>query len=332
MPGEPTPGAPSIAASSADDAAVVGIVTRLSSEYLLRVLQLFVDSFGDFRSGIIAQTVISANTAHLDTRSGGGWRYAGIDETAPDALRRPVSIARLADASGLPFETTRRIVMRLIEAGMCTRREGGVIVPVASLQRPELIRAAITHVGYVRRFVRDLQALGLVQHAPFGWTQIGDEAPARDRTVARVVFRVSAEYCLRALRLLVDTYGDLRDGVIAQTIVAANTAHLDARGGEGWRYASVDQALPDDVRKPISITRLAESLGLPFESTRRHVRRLTDAGVCLRVEGGLIVPQAVLAAPQAAQSALVNVASVRRFVRDLAVASLEVEGRPAAEG
>ena len=153
------------------------------------------------------------------------------------------------------------------------------------------------------------------------------EDTAEDAAVARIVSRLSSEYILRAMQLLVEAYGEIRTGIIAQTIVTANTAHLDTRGGEGWRYAGIDETPPDEVRRPISIARLAESLGLPFETTRRHVQRLIDAGVCVRVEGGLIVPKAVLEQPDASQAALANVGYVRKFIRDLHGAGLDVKPR-----
>ena len=146
---------------------------------------------------------------------------------------------------------------------------------------------------------------------------------AEDAAVARIVSRLSSEYVLRAMQLLVEAYGDIRTGIIAQTIVTANTAHLDTRGGEGWRYAGIDETPPDELRRPISIARLAESLGLPFETTRRHVQRLIDAGICHRVEGGLIVPRRVLEEPAAAGAALANVTYVRKLLRDLHAAGLD---------
>ena len=160
--------------------------------------------------------------------------------------------------------------------------------------------------------------------APFAFEESAD-----DVAVARIVSRLSSEYILRALQLLVESYGEIRTGIIAQTIVTANTAHLDTRGGDGRRYSAIDETPPDEVRRPISIARLAESLGLPFETTRRHVQRLIDTGVCVRVEGGVIVPQSVLEQPDAARAALANVAFVRKFLRDVQAAGLEV--RPRAE-
>lgn len=313
----------SSAAVNIADAVVARLVTRLSSEYVLRALQLTIEAFGDLRAGLLAQAINTANTAHLNTSDEDwGRRAIGSGASFPNEARRPINVSGLAASTGLPLETTRRVVKRLIEAGACLRVDGGVIVRMETLQRPEISSAVITNVGYVRRFVRDLQAVGFVADVPV-WPQYEDAVS--DTFEARVLARLSADYLLRALRLLVDTYGDIRDGTLAHTIVTANTSHLDARGGEGWRYAHVDQTPPDELRRPISIARLAESLGLPFETARRHVRRLTDSGVCVRVKGGLIVPQAVLDRPEAARSAMANVGYVRKFVRDVVAASSDAQ-------
>ncbi len=298
-----------------EDAAIARIVTRLSSEYVLRAFQLLIDPFGDVRAGLLVLAINTANVAalvHSDERR----RCAGPSGTLPDAARRPISIARLADSTGLPFESTRRIVQKLIYAGVCTRVEGGVIVPRATVERPSIGHAVAANVGYVRRFMRDLRAVGLAAVGTSARPPTSSVSAA-DAAAARTVSVLSGEYILRALQLLAGAYGDIRAGIVAQTIVTANTAHLDARMGEGWRYAGIAETPPDEVRKPISIARLGESLGLPYETMRGQVRRLIDAGVCIQLDAGLIVPGAVLERPAAARSMLENVGYVRKFMRDL---------------
>src|SRR6185437_12016343 len=308
----------SAAANSGD---IARLVTRLSSEYVLRLLQLRIEVFGDLRAGVLAQAIDTANTARFDTRHAEwGRRVIGRGRCFPNETRRPISVSALSASTGLPLETTRRVVQRLIDSGACVRVDGGVIVPMETLQRPAVARAVITNVGYLRRFVRDLQAAGFIDDAPL-WQPA--ETAVTDSFGARVLARLSGGYLLRTLRLLIDTYGDIRDGILASTIVTANTAHLDVRQGDGWLYASVDKSPPDDMRRPISIARLAESLGLPFETARRQVHRLTDAGVCVRVRGGLIVPQAVMDRPEVTRNVLANVGYVRKFVRDVLSASLD---------
>jgi DNA-binding Lrp family transcriptional regulator len=313
------------AVTSEEAAAVARIVTRLSAEYVLRTFQLLIDTHGDIRSGLLVQAINAANVAHLDARTEAGRRAAGVDGVLPDDVRRPISIARLAESTGLPFESTRRIVQRLIDAGVCDRIHGGVIVPRAIVEGPEAVRLASANVRYVGEFVRKLLAFGLVEEVAPAEAGAWQTAVV-DAAVARVVARLSAEYLLRALRLLAETYGDIRLGIVAQSIVVANTAHLEAPMGEGWRYGGVDQSPPDQLRRPISVLSLARLLGLPYETARRQVVRLIEAGVCLRVDGGLIVPMAVLESPAAVRAMLANVRYVRKFVRDLQAVGFDSRG------
>jgi hypothetical protein len=308
---EPT--AEQLAGTAAEGAAVARITARLSSQYLLRVVQLLIDTFGDIRAGLLVTAINQANIAGF-FRTEEGRRAAGPDGSVPDEARRPISVARLADSTGLPFESTRRIVQRLIDQEVCRHVQGGVVFPRSAAQRPQIVANAIANFSYVHKFVRDLEAAGLVDRAdyPIFWADVDD-----DNVVARFVLGLSAEYVLRALRSLAEVYGDIRKGVVAQTIVTANTAHLDTRPGDGLQFAGVDEPPPDEALKPISVSRLAESLGYPYETMRGHALRLLKAGICARVDGGLIVPTAVVERPQSVRAMLENVGYVRRFMRNM---------------
>ena len=137
-------------------------VARLSTDYVLRTLRLLSDIYdGDLLSAIVGQAIIAANTAHLANGGGGPQPYAGRAEAPPDEARRPVSVLAVADALGLPFETTRRRVNKLIAAGLCRRVPGGVIIPTQAIVDPTRDHAAETNVRYVLRFVRSLRRAGL---------------------------------------------------------------------------------------------------------------------------------------------------------------------------
>ena len=298
------------------DIAIARAVGRLSGRYVLSAFQLLIELYGDIRAGLLAQAVHAANTAHVSAATAAGRASADSAGVLPDDARRPIGIARLADTAGLPFETTRRIVQRLIDAGICLRLANGVIVPESFVRRPQTLRAVHANLAHVRTFVRDLQAAGLAEQAPSG---LGLSPDGDDDVFARIVGRLSADYILRALRLLVDTYGDIRAGIVAQAIVTANAAHLETEAsGSSPRYAGLAENPPDAARRPISVVRLARSLGVPYETMRAQAHRLLDAGICIRVKGGLIVPAALLERPAAAEATLANVGYVRRFVRDLA--------------
>ena len=312
-----------IAAAGAldDDTAIAGIVARLTGEYILRGFSLVSDGFGDMRAGFVGQTINTLNVAPV-IHTEAGQRAADSDGLLPDEARIPITVTRLAKATGLPFESTRRVVQRLIDAGACVRVPGGVIVPKAFTMRPTTIDAVVANLGYMRRFVSDLEAAGLVEEAPASLHTQKHAAAVRGRAT------LSTEFGLRALRLLIETYGDLQSGIVAQTIITANTAHLDTRKGEGRRYAGADDIPPDDVRRPISVSRLADSVGLPFETMRGQVNRLLDAGICVRTDGGVIVPAAVRGQPPMVRATLLMAKLVRQFVRELRAAGFDASAPP----
>ncbi|HEY1749864.1 MAG TPA: hypothetical protein VGG29_01280 [Caulobacteraceae bacterium] len=138
--------------------------------------------------------------------------------------------------------------------------------------------------------------------------------------------RVSTSYFLRALRLLTDLgHGDVLDAIICQAIISANTGHLSQLHGSVPRPPPPAGLPRDDQRKPISILALAESLGLPFETTRRHVNRLIKSGACQRVKGGVIVPSSTLDTPKYAAATDLNLTYVQQLVRGLRRVGLDVD-------
>lgn len=135
--------------------------------------------------------------------------------------------------------------------------------------------------------------------------------------LSRIVSRISSTYFMRTLRLIADFHdGEVITALIFQAIVTANTAHLD-QADEGQRYAGIDSPPPDDLRRPVSILALSQGLGLPFETTRRHVNRMLASGRCVRVKNGIIVPQAAIEDDVVQAMRRANLANIRKLVRDL---------------
>jgi DNA-binding Lrp family transcriptional regulator len=314
-PGLTHPALAEAADATPDEAAVARIISRLSAEYVFGSFQLLIGAFGDIRSGLLLMAINTANVAHIDARTEEGRHAAASDGLVEDDVRKPVTVARLAAIAGLSAGSTHRIVERLIDVGDCVRVGGGLIVPRAVFERPEFDSLTLANLRHVSVFVRELLRRGLVPEPPAmmpAW-----QTPVARDAIARTISRQCAEYSLRAVRLLGETYGDIPTGIVAQSIVAANTGHLDDFMGEGWRYAGIDQPAPDEIRKAVSVSAIARSLGVPYETLRRQVRRLIARGVCVRVEGGLIIPTSVVEQPAAARAMVANVRYVREFVRIL---------------
>jgi DNA-binding Lrp family transcriptional regulator len=107
------------------------------------------------------------------------------------------------------------------------------------------------------------------------------------------------------------------DTLLISATLQANLAPIQRQGDLQVTYSGVDEAPPDELRRPVSVNALANSLGLPFETVRRRVKGLLAQGVFVQVEAGLIVPSAYLSAPEQVKNGLLGYERLRRFYYDL---------------
>jgi DNA-binding Lrp family transcriptional regulator len=72
---------------------------------------------------------------------------------------------------------------------------------------------------------------------------------------------------------------DFVDGLIVVGVTQANVEQVLRDPALQRAYATYDAPPPDALRRPITVNAVAQSLGLPFETVRRRVQRLTVLGV-----------------------------------------------------
>lgn len=139
---------------------------------------------------------------------------------------------------------------------------------------------------------------------------------------SRVAIRLTVEHLLRSIQLLVShTNNDLLTSIIFAAIGQANVAHLM---GPDDDYAGLAVIPPDEVRRPVSVLAIAQSLRLPYETTRRHVEKMVRSGACRRVKGGVIVPAAILDTPANRDLVRANMTNLRRLFRALKAAGVDL--------
>ena len=97
-------------------------------------------------------------------------------------------------------------------------------------------------------------------------------------------------------------------------------APLTRDPGARARYGQLKAPAPDAERRPVSVNAVAASLGLPFETVRRRVRRLCDEGVCTVGPEGVVVPASFLVSPPYIQSVMLGHERLRRFYFELRTA------------
>ena len=150
--------------------------------------------------------------------------------------------------------------------------------------------------------------------------------PTQSTADARLSARIAGEFVLRTLMTAAEAHGgDIVPTIVLFCIVAANTSHLNERHGSAARHRDLEDSPQDSDRRPVSVLALSISLGMPFETTRRHVNALIARGACVRVSGGVIVPNSLINSEANVRAMLAVAANVRRFARDLKRAGIAFE-------
>lgn len=145
------------------DAPPVRLVVRLSSDYLLRLADPISQQIGDVLTGLILMDVFQANVEHLADSEGGSteptWTPADF---VPDDQRRPVRPSTLGERLGIPQETVRRHLQRLVKADLCERMENGYVVTSRILARPGFVRFMLDNQSHLHRFFVALADFGVL--------------------------------------------------------------------------------------------------------------------------------------------------------------------------
>ena len=141
---------------------------------------------------------------------------------------------------------------------------------------------------------------------------------AADAALGRVAARLSTLYFLRFAKMIADQAGgDLIEALVMHAIMAGNIGYLDQDPANAGKFSALDDVPPDAMRRPISVLAVAGSVGIPYETVRRHVNRLVKAGRCERVKGGVVVRSARMREPGKDADILYNMANLRRLYRSL---------------
>jgi len=138
------------------------LAIRLSTEYILRSIDLMTKVVGgDLVKGLIFLAIVQANTQHMLTDEHLAQAYSEADEMPPDDNRRPVSVHALSVSLGIPYETTRRYVNKLLADGYCQRVRRGLVVPGDVLLRPEMVAALKRNFANLQRLTSGLRRSGV---------------------------------------------------------------------------------------------------------------------------------------------------------------------------
>lgn len=166
-----------------DDAAQVGIggeafdwpvspdvrrqVARSSVDFFLSGLSMAGQPQDlDVTSVLVARAIAFANIRHLMEDPVKGAAFAALSDIPEDSERRPVSVYAISKSLAVPYETTRRIVGKLVARGMVERRDDGLIVPQRVLSLPVAIEGFIVFAELTETFLARLASLGVRPGTP----------------------------------------------------------------------------------------------------------------------------------------------------------------------
>jgi hypothetical protein len=88
---------------------------------------------------------------------------------------------------------------------------------------------------------------------------------------------------------------DVQDTVLVAAISQANLGHISSDPGLQRRFAYLATPIDDSLRRPISISAIAGSLRMPFETARRRIMRLSEHHVVEVSARGVMASSAPLA-------------------------------------
>ena len=145
-----------------------------------------------------------------------------------------------------------------------------------------------------------------------------DTAPPPAAGLGRLAL-LSGDYFLRYVdQVRLGFGGDLLKGLIFVALVQGNVGHLDRDRELSQRWSDVDAVPPDELRRPIRILPLADSLRLPRESVRRKMQQLAVEGFVVKMAKGFVAPTAVLSRPGNARALASNAAKLADLIDGVA--------------
>lgn len=161
------------------------------------------------------------------------------------------------------------------------------------------------------------------------------EPPATSRTSAPSSAQRLGEELRASLTYVRDTIEitrgerDLLDAWILTAALDANMAPVTRDPTLMEAYGRASESTPDDLRRPVSVNAVAQSLRLPFETVRRRVLRLARDGHCVVGPHGIVVPNSAVTTDLYLAEMRGRQARARRFHHDLkTIGALPAEPDP----
>ena len=136
--------------------------------------------------------------------------------------------------------------------------------------------------------------------------------PTPSMRTIRVAGRLSIGFLLDVIEV---TRGDraLVDGLLLVGITQANVALIQREPALQRTFAAYDAPPPDHMRRAATVSAVANSLRLPYETVRRRIAGLERQGLVVVTDAGVYVPAEVLSSPEHMAGAFAAYELLRQF-------------------
>ena len=147
----------SSAGDGSGDIDVNGYLFARSVDHILKAVGELSKPFGgDVTTCLLFFAIARSSVQHMNKSN--TVNELAVDGVFPDQYRRPVSILSMANYLGLPYETARRHVMKLVELDYCKRvGSRAFLVDSEIMMRPELLAIAQVSAKMTRSFVHTIE-------------------------------------------------------------------------------------------------------------------------------------------------------------------------------
>jgi DNA-binding transcriptional regulator YhcF (GntR family) len=259
---------------------------RISTEFLMREVDLMSTTYGSVSRGLVLVAALTA--AREKTASDDAF---AIPALLPEQWQSPFTGRELARAVGLPNETVRRYVAALLDERKLERTgKATLLVPNAVLKSKS--HQALERATYLNiiRLLRELARIDFLA-GDFGKLEVYKSNSPMCQALVQAAF----EATLQAIGITSELHGgDIMRALIYTVIWTSGVRHLTTAP-----RAHQPEMVADADRKLVSVTLIANSLRIPYETARRHVSTLLKEGLCVRVKGGgITIPNEVHLRPR----------------------------------
>ncbi len=302
------------------------VIIRASANYLVRRASEGIRTLGSLRRMVILAAIGVANVQPIATSAVLTWRYAGVDQIPPDEERQPVGLRDLATSLNIPLEVAREEVVSLIEAGLCVRVPGGVVVPSRVIQSPAINRIHETNLASFFQMIDELRAIDFDFEAVKSRTDTGStmvlepnfKASMSSGLPRRVISRVTTIFYLSsAVGGSIPFGGDWLASTIFATVMSINSEMISKDPKEAWLYSRQDTPPPDRLRQPATVGEVARQLNLGEDIVRHQIERQISENRVVAVEGGYLASMDYMQSEASQAAGLNMIRAFYRMIHDL---------------